>query len=218
MCFITPNYKKIIVATNPSQRRNSTPPKFLNQSRFVLTKAKQMQTVLLEHKEEALASKRENGGLISLTDKLKKMKRLIGYQTLNPDVAALILRLIFGGLFVRYGYMKFASYDAILPMFQDIIGIGAKLSFNLVIFAELFCGFFVLIGLLTRFTVVPIFITMAVAFFVAHKNDPFDMKAISFVLLGLSVVVFILGSGKYSVDRLLFKKRFTDSSLNEPTT
>ena len=145
------------------------------------------------------------------------MKRLVGYQTLNSDIAALVLRLVFGGLFVRYGYMKFASYDAILPMFQDVIGIGAKLSFNLVIFAELVCGFFVLIGLLTRFTVVPIFITMAVAYFVAHKNDPFDMKAIALVFLCLSVVIFFLGSGKYSVDWLFFKNKTKNIPVNVST-
>ena len=175
-----------------------------------------MQTILL--KDEAPAPHQQNKGMISLTGKLKNMKRIVGYQTLNTDLAALILRLIFGGLFVRYGYMKLASYDTILPMFQDIIGIGAKLSFNLVIFAELFCGFFVLIGLLTRLSVIPIFITMAVAFFVAHKNDPFDMKAISFVFLGLSIVVFLLGSGKFSIDRFLFKTKRNNSTLDEATT
>ena len=102
------------------------------------------------------------------------MKRLFSYTALNTDAAALLLRLIFGGLFVRYGYMKLASYNEYLPMSQDLIGIGAKFSFDLVIFAELVCGFLVLIGLLTRLAVIPIFIAMFVAFFVAHKMDAFD--------------------------------------------
>ena len=131
--------------------------------------------------------------------------KLLKTYSLNHDLGVLLLRLIFGGLFVRYGYMKLANYDQILPMFGDIIGIGSKLSFNLVIFAELFCGFLVAIGLLTRLAVIPIFITMAVAFFVAHAKDPFDVKAIAFVFLLLSIVVFVFGSGKYSVDKLLFK-------------
>ena len=146
------------------------------------------------------------------------MKRILDYRSLNTNVATLLLRVLFGALFVRYGYMKFAAYDTILPMFQDVIGIGAKLSFNLVIFAELICGFLVLLGVLTRFTVIPIFITMAVAFFVAHKSDPFDNKAIVLVYLVLSVIIFILGSGKYSVDGLLFKRNTSFGQLSEART
>ncbi len=132
--------------------------------------------------------------------------KILSYHSLNTDVASLLLRLIFGGLFVRYGYNKIIAYDQILPMFQDLIGIGSKLSFNLVIFAEFFCGFLVLIGFFTRLSVIPIFINMAVAFFIAHAKDPFDVKAIAFVFLLLSIVIFVLGSGKFSIDNLIYKK------------
>jgi putative oxidoreductase len=133
------------------------------------------------------------------------MKKLISIQSFSTDLATLSLRLLFGGMFTYYGYVKFINYDAILPMFGDIIGIGSKLSFNLVIFAELICGFLILIGLLTRFAVIPVFITMVVAYFIAHGKDAFDVKAIAFVYMILCFTVFILGSGKYSVDALLFK-------------
>jgi putative oxidoreductase len=133
------------------------------------------------------------------------MKKLISIQSFNTDLATLFLRLLFGGMFTYYGYVKFVNYDTILPMFGDIIGIGSKLSFNLVIFAELICGFLILIGLLTRFAVIPVFITMVVAYFIAHGKDPFDAKAIAFVFMILCLVVFTLGSGKYSIDALLFK-------------
>lgn len=132
---------------------------------------------------------------------------LLNYHSLNTDLAALLLRLIFGGLFVYHGYTKFIAYDQILPMFSDLIGIGAKNSFILVIFAELVCGFFVLIGLLTRLSVIPIFITMFVAYFIAHAKDPFQSKELAFLFFVLSLVVFVLGSGKYSIDNVLFKSR-----------
>jgi putative oxidoreductase len=68
------------------------------------------------------------------------------------------------------------------------------------------CGFLVLIGFLTRLSVIPIFITMVVAFFVAHAKDPFDAKTLPLVFMLLSIVIFILGSGRFSVDRFLFKR------------
>ena len=135
------------------------------------------------------------------------MTRIFSYCSLNTDVATLLLRLIFGGFFIRYGYTKLMAYEQILPMFGDVIGIGTRLSFNLVIFAELVCGILVAIGLVTRLSVIPIFITMVVAYFVAHTKDTFDTKALAFVFMLLAVVVFISGSGQFSVDKLLFGKK-----------
>ena len=138
------------------------------------------------------------------------INRMLSYRSLNTDLATLFIRLLFGGLFMYYGYTKLIAYNEILPMFKDYIGIGSKLSLILVIFAELVCGFFVLIGFVTRLAIIPIFITMAVAYFMAHANDPFTVKQIAFVYLCLCPVIFLLGSGSYSVDKILFKNRRTD--------
>lgn len=134
------------------------------------------------------------------------MNTLLRAQSLSTDLATLLLRLTFGGMFIRYGYTKLSAFDEMVTMFPDLIGIGAKLSLVLVIFAEFFCGIFIVIGFLTRLSIIPILITMIVAFFIAHANDAFDAKAISFVYMLLCSVIFVLGSGTYSVDRLLFKK------------
>lgn len=132
---------------------------------------------------------------------------LLRYPSLHTDLATLLLRLIFGGLFAYYGWGKISDYDKIAPMFGDPIGIGSKLSFNLLIFAEFFCGILVTIGLFTRLAVIPIFIAMIVAYFVAHSKDPFEVKQLAFIFLALSVVVFILGSGRFSLDRLFPRNR-----------
>ena len=124
---------------------------------------------------------------------------------LNVDLGILILRLIFGGMFMYVGYFKLSTYDQTLGMFADPLGIGMELSLILVIFAELICGFFVAIGLLTRLSVLPIFILMTVVFFIVHQNDAFIMKQLPFVYWLLCFVIFIFGSGRYSVDRIIFK-------------
>ncbi|TGK29434.1 DoxX family protein [Leptospira gomenensis] len=133
-------------------------------------------------------------------------QKILGTQPLNVDIASLLLRLIFGCMFVYHGSPKLFGFEQISAVFPDLIGIGAKTSLALVVFAEFFCGIAVAIGLLSRLTVIPIFITMSVAFFIAHANDPFQVKTLPFVYLLLSSVIFFLGSGRYSVDNLLFKK------------
>jgi putative oxidoreductase len=130
---------------------------------------------------------------------------LLRSHSLNTDLAILILRSLFGILFTYYGYTKIQQYDAIAPNFPDLIGIGGKLSFILVIIAEFGGGILIALGLFTRLATIPIFITMIVAYFIAHANDPFTAKQIAFVYLILCPVIFLLGSGKYSLDRIIFK-------------
>lgn len=139
------------------------------------------------------------------------MKTLLKTSSLDTDLATLILRLVFGGMFIYHGWPKLAGYEQMLTMFGDPIGIGTELSVILVIFAEVFCGLFILLGFMTRFAVIPVFITMLVAYFVAHGKDEFMVKMLPFVYLFLCAVIFILGSGRYSVDAVLFSRRNTES-------
>lgn len=134
-------------------------------------------------------------------------RNVFSYQPLSIDLAALLLRLSFGGLFIRIGYMKLVSYNELLKIFPDPIGIGSQLSLILIIFAELVCGIMVTVGLLTRYAVISIFIAMTVVFFIVHAKDPFDDKSLPFLFWLLSIVIFVLGSGKFSLDRLLSKQR-----------
>lgn len=134
------------------------------------------------------------------------MKKIFTPVSLNTDVAALILRLLFGGMFIFHGYPKLANYDEMLKMFGDPIGLGTELSLVLTIFGEFVCGIFIVLGLFTRLAVIPVFITMLVAYFVAHAKDDFMVKMLPFVYLFLCVIVFILGSGRYSLDAAIFDK------------
>ncbi len=125
---------------------------------------------------------------------------------LNNDLATLLLRLLLGGLMIYHGWQKIENYDKFAPMMKDLIGIGANLSFNLVIFAEFFCSILVVLGLFTRLSILPIIFSMSIALFIAHRNDPFMIKELAFAFLILAFIVFIVGSGKYSLDYLIRDK------------
>ena len=133
--------------------------------------------------------------------------KILQQQPLNTDVATLLLRLIFGGLFFYHGYDSLTHYQLYLSMAKPIIGLSAKLAFDLVVYTQLICGLLVAVGFLTRLAVLPLAFAMGVAVFVAHAGQPFHMKEPALLYMLLTTVIFVLGSGKYSTDFLLFGKR-----------
>lgn len=139
------------------------------------------------------------------------MNRIFRYPALHTDLAALLLRLIYGGLFIFHGYGKLLLDENMVNNF-DPIGIGSPLSYYLVVFAELVCGILITIGFWTRVWVVPPFIAMIVAYFVAHGKDGFEVKELAFIFLALSFVVFLLGSGRYSIDGAIQRRRAVNSA------
>jgi putative oxidoreductase len=81
------------------------------------------------------------------------------------------------------------------------------ISLSLTVFAEVICSLFILLGFATRLAVIPLLITMLVAVFYVHGNDPFGKQEMGLLYLLTYVMLFIMGSGKYSIDNLLYKKR-----------
>ena len=134
------------------------------------------------------------------------MKRILSIQPFSTDLGILLLRLILGGLFIWHGYDALNHYKLYLSMSKSTIGLDVSLEFNLVVFSQFICGILVAAGVLTRLAVIPIFISMTVAFFIAHHGQPFMMKELPFAYWLLCIPVFVLGSGRLSVDKLLSRK------------
>ena len=91
--------------------------------------------------------------------------------------------------------------------FGNPIGLGSELSLFMAVFAEVFCSVLLILGLGTRFAVIPLIITMLVAVFIVHAGDPFGSmeKAVLYLLVYISLLAG--GSGKYSLDEKLFTHR-----------
>ena len=80
----------------------------------------------------------------------------------------LIIRILFGFLFLSHGYAKLMQHASMADLFADPFGLGSTLSFWMVVFAEVVCSFALIFGILQRVVLIPMTITMAVAFFVVH--------------------------------------------------
>ena len=88
---------------------------------------------------------------------------------------------------------------------MNFLGIGSTLSLSLVIFAEFFCGMFIILGLFTRLTVLPLVIAMGVALFKASNGDVFGEGAHAAIFLTCFLTLLLCGPGKASVDGLISK-------------
>ncbi len=119
------------------------------------------------------------------------------------DLASLILRLTLGGLMLNHGYPKLMNLLSGDIKFGDPIGIGVTASLALTVFAEFVCSILLIIGLGTRAALIPLIITMLVAVLIVHSADDIGTKEGALMYLLPYFALFLLGSGRYSVDAFL---------------
>lgn len=115
-----------------------------------------------------------------------------------------LLRLTAGGIMLAaHGWPKLINFTQRMDTFPDPLNIGSPLSLAMVVFAEFFCAFFIVIGLITKLSTIPLIICMAVAAFVIHGNDPFKDMELAVVFMMMYVVIFFVGPGQWSVDQMV---------------
>lgn len=110
-----------------------------------------------------------------------------------------ILRLM-AGLFMLcfHGIPKVQKFDYLITVFPDPLGIGAYASLCLVIFAEVFCSILLITGTAIRFATIPLIITMFVASFIIHADDPIANIELPLMYLIIYGSLFISGPGKWA--------------------
>lgn len=136
------------------------------------------------------------------------MRRLLTTSCTDTsfNIAAFLLRVIFGSLiFILHGLPKIKNFADLSSRFYDPFGIGHQGSLLLVIFAEVFCAAFLVIGLLTRLAAIPLVITMAVIVFMNKQGAPLKDIEMPLLFMGGFLAVLFMGSGKYSVDGAMGK-------------
>lgn len=116
------------------------------------------------------------------------------------NVLLLILRIIFGVLFLQHGLAKWSNFELLQNTFPDPLGISSRSSLVLAIFGELICSVGFLLGFFFRLSVIPMIVTMVVAYFVVHGADPFATRELAFIYMTMFVVLLFTGPGKFSVD------------------
>lgn len=125
----------------------------------------------------------------------------------TASLGLLILRVAAGVLMMTHGWSKIQNFEGMVQSGFDPVGMGATLSVVMLIGAEFIAALFIVLGLLTRLSAVPLIVAMSVAAFVAHASDPLQVKELSLIYLTIFATLLITGAGKYSLDSLLFRKK-----------
>jgi putative oxidoreductase len=136
------------------------------------------------------------------------MKKLFSVNHVpgNINVALLIGRISIAALMWTHGLPKMDKFADTPVQFMEVFGMSHFLSLSLAVFAEVICSLFILLGFATRLAVIPLIITMLVVVFYIHADDPFGKQEMGLHYLLTYIMLLIMGSGKYSIDNLLYKK------------
>ncbi len=135
------------------------------------------------------------------------MRKLLStkYSAGAFNAALLLLRLGVGILMMNHGYQKLIHFSEMQPKFMNFLGMGSTMSLALVVFAEFFCSLFLILGLFTRLSAIPLIIATCIMVFKAHNAEVFGDGETAALYLTAYLVLFFVGPGKVSVDSLIGK-------------
>lgn len=114
----------------------------------------------------------------------------------------LAVRVFFGVLFFMHGFDKMMNFSALSDTFPDVLGFGSYMSLMVAVFCEFCCSLFLIAGLLQRLTLIPMIVSMGVAFFDIHDAmmPEGELALIYFIIF---IILFVTGPGRYSLDYVI---------------
>lgn len=122
-------------------------------------------------------------------------------NTLKHDIGLALLRIVPSALLLTHGIPKFQKLITGDFEFADPIGIGATPTLFIAVLGEFLCPILIILGFKTRLAAVLPALVMAVAAFVVHASDPIDVKEKALLFLGSFIAIYLLGPGKFSLDK-----------------
>jgi putative oxidoreductase len=136
------------------------------------------------------------------------IKQLYNNKAINSDLALLILRLGLGILMARHGYEKLQTLLAGATDFPDPLHIGNIPSHVCTVGAEFFCSILLIFGLFSRLALGGLIFCMIVIVFIVSANETIDDREHAILFLLPYIFLFLNGTGKYSLDHYITRKRF----------
>lgn len=152
--------------------------------------------------------------VVSGVNYLYKLLVTIGNHLQSPLL--LFMRIVWGVQLMQAGWGKLTNIDKPIGYFKDL-GIPFPVENAwLVSFTETFGGLFLLLGLLSRLTCIPLTINFIVAYITTEQEGLKDLlnfdtdkfvAAAAFPFLATALVILFFGPGAYSLDYLICRWR-----------
>lgn len=124
------------------------------------------------------------------------------------QLGLLILRVVPAAFMLfAHGWGKMMGFSENMAQFPDPIGLGSPVALSLAIGAEVFCALLLILGIATRLAAIPLLITMLVAAFMIHANDPWMKQEFPLLYAVIFLTLIFTGGGTYSLGTR-FKSRW----------
>ena len=140
-----------------------------------------------------------------------KKNLVFSFQPINLSMGILLIRITIGVLMAFYGYQKLIHFEEMATSDfwakeVSLLGMTGKTPLALTIFAEFFCSLFLIIGLFTRLSLIPLLICMGyiiacvAKFNIIYSGDNGIEMNTAFVYFIIYLALFLTGPGNYSLD------------------
>ncbi|MBD5334378.1 MAG: DoxX family protein [Duncaniella sp.] len=134
--------------------------------------------------------------------------KLTGYTYTN--LARLFMRLFVGVMLLQFGIRHLVNYDLLRDSFPTVLHMSSECSLIIMIIIELVCSLFLMVGFLTRLSVIPPICAMIAAeYYILHDMvpnlpvyglDSTDPGYLPIMFIGIYIYILIAGAGKISLD------------------
>lgn len=126
------------------------------------------------------------------------------------NMARLFIRLFVGVMFMQFGIRHLVNFETLSDNFPAVLGMTSQTALITMIVIELVCSLFIMVGFLTRLSVIPPALSMIVAeYYILHDMlpdvsiyglDSTDPGYLPIMFIGIYLFILLAGPGKISLD------------------
>ncbi len=164
----------------------------------------------------------------------KRLRKIFVAETYRTygNLSRFFIRVFAGIMFMQFGIRQMANYDFFVKYFPNLLGLSSAATLDIMIGIEIVCSAFLILGFLTRLSVILPMVSMILAewyiidngLMISVANMPMGEVAlmsslqlgyVPLLFVGMFVFMLLAGPGKVSVDYLLSLYFTNKDNLNE---